>query len=259
MAKQIINNQEAVSNHSIALSMKSLLAIVFGAIIATAFVVAGVVYAFTAPKTPPALQAQVAPTTTHQQPNDIDISSIDIDEGAKGIAIGDIGSTTNPFIQALEDLNGFKVDDSIAPNNTVYIMYDPRCPYCHNIYEMTKADDLKAKGITVKWLPTTALGVSSTHDDVVLNATYAMQAKNLNEFDGVFNGGSSAPNGFVPNDEQLESLNNNLEFLRASANQVYGENAPLSVPAMMFIDKRLNEPRLIFGGGREQYELIFGE
>lgn len=41
-------------------------------------------------------------------------------------------------------------------DKTLYIMFDPRCPYCHSVYNKTRAY-VKAGG-TIKWLPVVVLG-----------------------------------------------------------------------------------------------------
>lgn len=40
--------------------------------------------------------------------------------------------------------------------DTVYIIIDPRCPYCREAYNLTRA--YAAKGHSIKWIPSAALG-----------------------------------------------------------------------------------------------------
>lgn len=43
-------------------------------------------------------------------------------------------------------------------DKTLYIIFDPRCPHCHDVYAKTR--QFVAKGGTIKWIPVTVLGRS---------------------------------------------------------------------------------------------------
>lgn len=58
-------------------------------------------------------------------------------------------------IAGLSALTGIK-EGKASIDKTLYIVIDPRCPYCHNVYNKTRAF-VKAGG-TIKWLPSTVLG-----------------------------------------------------------------------------------------------------
>lgn len=65
---------------------------------------------------------------------------------------------TPQILKDLEELSGYKEDESIGPKKTLYVFYDPTCPGCHTIFQASLKELYKDHGITIKWLPTTILG-----------------------------------------------------------------------------------------------------
>lgn len=178
-----------------------------------------------------------------------------------GQALGEWeGETPAVFTETLELLGGFKEDPSISPANTVYVVYDPRCPYCHEMFEASRKLDLKAKGLTIKWLPTVALGVSGENDPIIGQAAYGLDAKNAAEFALSF----TAPKGSKPTvdkvtDVHQTALDANLELLYAASDQTF-PGQPKSVPAAFYLDKRNGQPRMVYGPQQPAIlKSIFGE
>jgi len=60
-------------------------------------------------------------------------------------------------IKTIDSLAGVK-EGTGSPANTVYIIMDPRCPWCHKAYAQTR--NYVKKGYTIKWIPSLALGDS---------------------------------------------------------------------------------------------------
>jgi len=135
-----------------------------------------------------------------------------------GVAPGGISSQ----IADVEKLQGVKEGNG-SPRKTIYIMYDPRCPHCKNVYDASR--DFVRRGGSIKWLPTTVLGdpqdgmnrialVLQSKDPVaamgvverggqlgrteVKPETFSVVARNEAYFWGAFHGNPSAGTPSVP-------------------------------------------------------------
>ena len=60
-----------------------------------------------------------------------------------------------PAIKAIDSLVGIKEGNATAAD-TVYIIFDPRCPYCKKTYNLTRK--YVELGYSIKWIPSLALG-----------------------------------------------------------------------------------------------------
>lgn len=186
-------------------------------------------------------------------------STISSGDAREGMAIGKYTGNVPEVFKLLDEMGGFKEDPSVAIEDTVYIIYDPRCPYCHSLYDKIRTSlDLKAKGITIKWLPTVALGIDGDSDPSIAKAAYALTAKNINDFGSMFGDSAVIPQIKVT-DEQKATLNNNLNFLKKASDQTFGENQPKSVPAVFFLDKKTGTPQMLYGATEDATFInIFG-
>lgn len=172
------------------------------------------------------------------------------------MAVGKYEGELHPIVNILDSLKGFKYDESVAAADTVYIVYDPRCPYCHTLFNKVSAIDLEKKQITVKWLPSLALG---TDDKAEKLAALSLRAKTVEDF-----GVSFQPNadisGVTINQEDKDALNENMAFLFEASDQTFGEDQPKSVPAVFFIDKATGAPNMMYGASDDAvFKQIFGE
>ncbi|BAW25786.1 MULTISPECIES: hypothetical protein [Pseudomonas] len=122
--------------------------------------------------------------------------------------------------------------------DTVYIIIDPRCPYCREAYNLTRA--YAAKGHSIKWIPSAALG--NPEDGVPLAATI-LQAKDQKTLARVL--GKHEQIRSEPSPETVEQLSTNLAFLFAAFENNGKEQA--GVPAAFFIDHRTGKPRMMTG------------
>jgi len=122
--------------------------------------------------------------------------------------------------------------------DTVYIIIDPRCPYCREAYNLTRA--YAAKGHSIKWIPSAALG--NPEDGVPLAATI-LQAKDQKTLARVL--GKHEQIRSEPSPETVEQLSTNLAFLFAAFANNGKEQA--GVPAAFFIDHRTGKPRMMTG------------
>ncbi|PYB71064.1 hypothetical protein DMX11_20790 [Pseudomonas sp. LB-090624] len=140
-------------------------------------------------------------------------------------------------MKTVDSLAGIK-EGKGGIGDTVYIIIDPRCPYCREAYNLTRA--YAAKGHSIKWIPSAALG--NPADGVPLAATI-LQAKDQNMLARVL--GKHEQVRSEPSPETVEQLSTNLAFLFAAFEHNGKEQA--GVPAAFFIDHRTGKPRMMTG------------
>ena len=178
--------------------------------------------------------------------------------GAYAMAVGKYEGEEPELIKLLDKMGGFKMDESVSPSDTVYVVYDPRCPYCKSLYEKSLNTDLKGKGITIKWLPSVALGVDGKDDPAVKRAAYGLIAKNTDEFTTSMNG--AQPTDFSLTTDMMMRLDENYTFLQESSIQTFGADYEMSVPAAFFLDKTTGSPQMMYGASDERvFRTIFGD
>lgn len=172
------------------------------------------------------------------------------------MAVGKFEGEEHPIVNILDSLKGFKYDDSVAAADTVYIVYDPRCPYCHNLFDRISNIDLKEKQITVKWLPSLALGTDENGEKL---AAMALRAKTVEDFGASFVKGVDT-SGVTVTQADKDVLNENMAFLFEASDQTFGQDHPKSVPAAFFIDKATGTPNMMYGASDDAiFKQIFGE
>ena len=172
------------------------------------------------------------------------------------MAVGKFEGEVHPLVGILDKLKGYKYDESVAPADTVYVVYDPRCPYCEALLDKISNVDLKEKQITIKWLPTLALG-----DDADVRALGAagIDAKNLKDFEATFRGGFDT-NSVKVTQAHEDAFNENMALLFEASDQTFGESHPKAVPAVFFIDKTTGAPNMMYGASDDSvFKQIFGE
>ena len=153
-----------------------------------------------------------------------------------GSFVGPFNGTTPTSIQAIDERAGVKIGNGDM-NNTLYVVVDPRCPYCHQAYENLKP--YMDKGMTVKIIPTVALG-NPTQGAPMANAL--MKAKNRQELDAIMANPTAHTAPLSDTDKQ--ALDTNLAFLFAAFEQA--KQRP-GVPATFFVDRKSGKARMVMG------------
>lgn len=175
----------------------------------------------------------------------------------KGQLLGEYKGEVPELIKFVDGLAGFKEDPSKSAVDTLYVVYDPRCPYCHKFFETTRSLDLKSKGVTIKWLPTLALGdarVGTKDAELAVAGLTLKGGKDDKAFADSFD--NIAPDVTVTSEHQTR-LEENLRFLLDSS-QAQGVTA--AVPTAFYLDKKSGQPRMISSPGDvENLKLIFGD
>ena len=204
-------------------------------------------------------QAASAQPQAQSSASDTTQASLPPQTQAYAMAVGKYEGEVPELINILDQMGGFKEDPDVAPADTVYVVYDPRCPYCESLYNKLDATDLESKEITIKWLPTVALGADGIEDPAVSVAAYGLAAKDKADFASTFKA-DSAPDGYQPDTDSLMRLDENLAFLHEASNQTFGEDHAKSVPAVFFVDKTTGRPQMMYGATDDGvFKSIFGD
>ena len=143
-------------------------------------------------------------------------------------------------IKALDSLGGPKIGNG-GPGETLYVIIDPRCPYCHQAYDSLKP--YMDKGVTIKWIPTVALGQP---EQGLPQANAVLHARTRAELDKIMTDPKAYPRALEGKDG--EDLQRNLSFMFQAFEQNGGQ---AGVPAAFFVDKNTGQPRMMMGLSEE--------
>lgn len=191
-------------------------------------------------------------TATNTNPNDVTLTKSE--ETAFKIGYMNVKWNKPQIPEALkliDSLAGAK-EGKGAPENTLYIIYDPRCPWCHRTFEATRA--YVAKGYSIKWIPTLALGKKT---DTALSLA-AAPLQNVNLLTASFEKKDEARK-VVATQKNKDDIEQNFQFLLAYFKKVKPSENP-TVPIGIFLDKTSGKVTDIQGlQEREILELLFGQ
>ena len=154
-----------------------------------------------------------------------------------------------PAMHTVDALQGVKEGEG-GIGDTVYVIIDPRCPYCQKAYDLTRP--YVAQGRTIKWIPTAALGDKANGVPIaatILQATDpAVLARVLGKHEQIKS---------QPTPESEKALELNLAFMFAAFEQNGGK---AGVPVAFYVDHRTGRPQMMTGLSDEAVlEDIFGK
>ncbi len=158
-----------------------------------------------------------------------------------GALVGPYSGPIPESIKAVDSLAGIKEGKGGAAD-TLYAIFDPRCPYCRKVYGVTR--DYVKRGFTIKWIPSTALG---RPDDGIPLAATVLQAKPSEQADILRRVlGEKEQIRSVPTKATTDALAQNLDFFY-SAFRNNSSSGTMGVPVGFFLDKKTGSPRMITG------------
>lgn len=149
-----------------------------------------------------------------------------------------VNTPTPESILMLDQLSGVK-ENKQNPRDTLYIVIDPRCPYCQKTYSQSR--DYIANGKSIKWIPAIVLGQS---DKALEAASYLLQTSNATvALEDVLKHKKWATT--IASSNTLKSLQRNRDYfyLAVEKNAV----TPAGVPLAFFFDKRTQKARILTG------------
>jgi hypothetical protein len=164
-------------------------------------------------------------------------STANIDTDSTGLISKNFQGQIPEAIKALDSLGGIKIGNA-GPADTLYIIIDPRCPYCHQAYVALKP--YMDKGVSIKWIPTVALGNS---EEGLPMANAILHAQNRTELDKIMSNPQMHTKDLSQTDR--DTLNRNLAYMF----QVFKQNGDqqAGVPVSFFVDKTSGQPRMMMG------------
>lgn len=181
------------------------------------------------------MQAQPpAPTTSNPVAGDRYIYP---NEPVAAAMDGDFKGEVSESMKTVDSLKGFK-EGAGDINNTVYIIFDPRCHYCRDAYNATR--QLVSRGKTIKWIPTAALGEPEQASPIIATI---LQSKDKDVLNRILSKHESI--NTKPTPETIKAMNDNLSFMFAAFKQNTGQQA--GVPVAFFVDHRTGKPRMLTG------------
>ncbi len=135
------------------------------------------------------------------------------------------GAPSTP-IAAVAALRGIK-EGSGAAEKTIYILFDPRCPHCQNVYRDTR--NFVKNGGSIKWIPTTVLGRDQMGTAMVADI---LQSRNPIEAMGRVESGGFRQPGKIEQ-STLDAIRDNEEYFWAAFDRNKGAGTP-GVPVAFF-------------------------
>ena len=159
-------------------------------------------------------------------------------KGALPAAFDGKAPTTIPdAIKVVDSLAGYKEGNG-GPADTLYIIIDPRCPYCRRAFNATR--EYVKNGFTIKWIPTAALG---DPERGIPLATTVLRAKDSGVASRLLGGHEDIAT--QPTQDEVQALKRNLDFMFDAFRQNNEPNP--GVPVGFFIDRRTGNARMMMG------------
>ena len=140
-------------------------------------------------------------------------------------------------METVASLAGYK-EGKGGVADTLYIIIDPRCPYCRKAYSMTRK--YVENGMSIKWIPTVALG--DPINGIPLSAAI-LQSEDKTVLERLLKDHQEIK--VTASKQSIEQLKMNLDFMYAAFSQ--NGNKQAGVPVAFFIDRRNNKPRMMTG------------
>jgi thiol:disulfide interchange protein DsbG len=172
-----------------------------------------------------------------------------------GALVGKYSGDIPESIKTIDTLSGIK-EGRGGPADTLYIIFDPRCPYCRKAYSQTR--EYVKKGFTIKWIPTAALGNPAQGNPLAATILQAKQDQQAEVLRRVLGNKEEIPT--QPSKATLDALDRSLNFLFAAFQNNNVPQPQAGVPAAFFLDKHTGKPRMMTGISEQPViETVFGK
>lgn len=166
--------------------------------------------------------------------------------------VGNYKGATPQIITILHESAGYK-EGTGSPIDTLYIYYDPRCKWCHEVFYKTRP--YVKKGFSIKWLPTLARGKS---ENGYAMAASILQKPNQNTLENSFKRDSKYQ--VQATEKSRKDIDLNLENLLALVAGFDGDGAQVSVPTGFYLNKKTGKVKKVEGLADDIYlDQVFGK
>jgi len=160
--------------------------------------------------------------------------------GQGAALVGKFSGAIPESIKTVDSLAGIK-EGKAGQADTLYVIFDPRCPYCRKAYTFTR--EYVKRGFSIKWIPAVVLGNDQQGNALSATILQAKPDQQLEALRRVL--GNKEEIATAPNKETLEALGRNAAFFFAAFQNNKVDQA--GVPAAFFLDKRTGQPRMMTG------------
>jgi len=143
------------------------------------------------------------------------------------------GEVPKPILN-ISKLRGFSMGPNTAVDKVVYVMFDPRCPYCHQAYQSAKA--LVAKGYSFKWIPIVTLPHNDQKAQLQSTKWIAEAFASNNPARALDDLMTQRLKGIEPKADTINALQSNEMFFQASFDSNPGAGAPV-IPTAYYVTK----------------------
>ena len=140
-----------------------------------------------------------------------------------------------------DELKGFK-EGRGDKTDTVYIFFDPRCPYCREVYNMTRKHVASGR-ISIKWIPVSILNDSQDPKRGARLAATILQNDDPAFLERVLGRKEDIQSSPAP--ETLKAIDDNERFMDILFR--YGNRGAIGVPAALYLDHREGRAKLKTG------------
>lgn len=154
---------------------------------------------------------------------------------------------TPQVLKDLEQLGGFKEDESVSPKNTIYVFYDPTCPSCHILFDASYKNLYQQHGLTIKWIPTTILGDSQ---ESLSAAITGLNINDKNQQAMIFNNQS---NNNPITDQGIDKIVENNEYLKAYSK--LNAKSVFAVPTVLYMNQNGSNVRVSYNISDDKFLL----
>lgn len=157
-------------------------------------------------------------------------------------------------INVADTLEGFKEGNG-SKGDTVYIFFDPRCPYCREVYNLTRKH-VESGRISIKWIPVSILNDSQDPKRGARLAATILQNDNPAFLERVLGRKEDIQTNPAP--ETLKAIDDNERFMNIIFR--YDNHSSVGVPAALYVDHRNGRARLKTGISESTiFNDIFGQ
>lgn len=163
--------------------------------------------------------------------------------------VGEWNKPAPAAIEVLAKLKGAK-EGKGSDTDTLYVLYDPRCPNCHEAYRATRK--YVEKGYSIKWIPTVLLkqsddgyklAAATLHDPSLLNKAFSKDTTGLPDATAA----------------DKKAIDENQAFLVQATQQSTNSNT-IAVPTAFYLNKKTGQPKMATGlSDASILEMIFGK
>lgn len=188
--------------------------------------------------------------------------------GSRSFAFeGNYTGTVPNGLSLLNDLPGY-VEGDASPFKTLYVFFDPKCPYCHKAFSQTRK--YMKEGYAIKWIPVdfvggdqskelasllltttdktqiSKMGLNFTPSNVFMNIMTASTRSRMDELVTAATEINTKFKDVINVQKRYEEIDSNSRFILEQFKQ-HPEIEKQGVPVAFLFDNRIKKPKMVMG------------